>query len=622
MIRRGLAASQRASANITAALEACDIWEDLWKQLEEEETEPNDNNNIPPPSNVLQLCQTLYASCLVRVGRDADAIAVYDQLCIAVGNIPTTDHTTMLQWRVSKAKCHQRLLNYKSALREYQMVLHQQQRNTTIPSPPMAAQVSSTAMTGAITCAMRLGNVTVAQESIGQLSKHYSPSYVRTAQKDQTVTCFCLAAAIGYLQDGNRMRAVEQLQRLLAQQPTDTHFLYQWILLVLMQSFTSSGGTGDDGTWTTSTADLPTTLSTINDDDDAQYRFFMELIRINTSPLDDPNLVYLDDKIELHDLLATATNGSSSIPSPSLSFWPEGVVLPRDLPRLKQMVLQEHETDTPPDIDDLWIQKSRAGYGSHGNQILFSSQIMLKKWDHLLSGGDDDEGSLLVQRMVDPLLLLSGYKFSLRIYVVYLTMDQMYISTSGLVKLASQPLFGDPKASTTTTPMDSMDARRHMTNSGREISMQQYGLEYLWEQIGNTAATKLWNGICEVTSTVLLEKYPDGMAGKERRISTEWTERRESLCIPKILGLDFVIRDDKGVLSPYLVEVNRFPGLEPRDELDRRIKFQVVRDAWIEAAALANSDECKKLVVSGLSSFPAETSKSSLRLLRKNTEGH
>ena len=35
--------------------------------------------------------------------------------------------------------------------------------------------------------------------------------------------------------------------------------------------------------------------------------------------------------------------------------------------------------------------------------------------------------------------------------------------------------------------------------------------------------------------------------------------------------------------TPWLVEVNRFPGLEPRDEDDRKIKYAIVRDAWKKA---------------------------------------
>eukprot|EP00535_Pseudo-nitzschia_heimii_P000694 CAMPEP_0197181078 /NCGR_PEP_ID=MMETSP1423-20130617/5472_1 /TAXON_ID=476441 /ORGANISM="Pseudo-nitzschia heimii, Strain UNC1101" /LENGTH=62 /DNA_ID=CAMNT_0042631257 /DNA_START=1 /DNA_END=186 /DNA_ORIENTATION=- len=43
-------------------------------------------------------------------------------------------------------------------------------------------------------------------------------------------------------------------------------------------------------------------------------------------------------------------------------------------------------------------------------------------------------------------MLLDGRKFSLRIYVVSFSSDEAYISSRGLVKLASAPLFGDDDA--------------------------------------------------------------------------------------------------------------------------------------------------------------------------------
>ena len=47
------------------------------------------------------------------------------------------------------------------------------------------------------------------------------------------------------------------------------------------------------------------------------------------------------------------------------------------------------------------------------------------------------------------------------------------------------------------------------------------------------------------------------------------------------MGFDFVVDASR---IPWLVEVNRFPGLEPRDASDRNVKNRVLLDAW-EAAA-------------------------------------
>ena len=51
--------------------------------------------------------------------------------------------------------------------------------------------------------------------------------------------------------------------------------------------------------------------------------------------------------------------------------------------------------------------------------------------------------------------------------------------------------------------------------------------------------------------------------------------------VPKILGFDYILDSTE---QPYLLEVNRFPGLEPRSAMDSDVKHAVVYDAWIAAS--------------------------------------
>jgi hypothetical protein len=241
--------------------------------------------------------------------------------------------------------------------------------------------------------------------------------------------------------------------------------------------------------------------------------------------------------------------------------------------------------------------------------------------------------SYLLQQMIHPLLLVNnGYKFSLRVYVVYFSTEEMYISTHGLVKLASVPVVCQHQqqqqqhgnaTDSTVKDDDSVLASMHMTNSGRESFMQQYNLDYLWKELNNydrrsassssSSSEKLWHDICNVAADVLLVRFPKHQ--QQRNEGTEkhddpnaaagWKIRREGLGIPKILGLDFVVSSSSSlsvsivnevdtdykesstpppVLQPWLVEINRFPGLEPRDgTTDRTIKYHIVYEAWMKA---------------------------------------
>ncbi|KAG7339471.1 tubulin-tyrosine ligase family protein [Nitzschia inconspicua] len=596
----GLAASQKAATNITAAMEACDIWDDIFRKDEQDLVQAE----ISP--QVIQLSRTLHASCLVRIGRDSEAIPIYDYCINKDCNCSSSKNENNLsleanhnkhiiavaQWRLSKAKCHQRLLDYSQAFMDYRDVLEEE----TISNVALLEQ----ALQGAVTCALRLGNVTLAQEIF--------PIHHDTFKIPSPDTA-CLAAVIRYLHSGDRNGAVERLRSSVQQ----NWFLYQWILSVLQ----SSSENDDDNRMSDF---LPISSSST-----AFNETFLQLIRINMSPFDDPDLVYLDDKINLHDLLTTHSNLRST--ETMVPFWPDGIILPRELNRLKEMLAEQRKsssttrrTTTNDDIMDnsLWILKSRAGYGSHGNQILTLSQA-LSKYDDRSTGGKEASNELspvLLQRMVHPLYLLSGHKFSLRIFVVYFTLDEIYISTKGLVKLAAEPLHdhGDDDAN----PELATNARKHMTNSGRETSMVQYGLDFLWDDLGETRATKVWQLIRDVTSNVWLLQYPlmvtNNMQNNPMDFST-FTARRQSLGIPKILGFDFVLQNDNGELTPFLVEVNRFPGMEPRDAVDYGIKHQVVRDAWIQAAKRMDSTRSKGYVSHFVTSIPVQTSESSLQKL-------
>lgn len=267
----------------------------------------------------------------------------------------------------------------------------------------------------------------------------------------------------------------------------------------------------------------------------------LEVAAINQSPLDDPLLLNLDDKVKLHQLLARVDS----------LFWPTGFIVPDELDAFRQHARGSGNTKD-------WILKSRAGYGSHGNQILTGNEI--KSYTESME-------PCLCQQLVDPPLLLDGRKFSMRVYVYYFTDGCVYLSDLGLVKLASE-VYRDG--------VD--DDRIHMTNSGREETMLQYDFAYLrvkfqeagwsyddfWVDIGAAVKTTMscYNNYCDTQKSA----YRPELA-------------RQGL--PKILGFDFMVTES---LQPMLLEVNRFPGLEPRGDGDELVKQTVVREAWVCAS--------------------------------------
>jgi hypothetical protein len=271
------------------------------------------------------------------------------------------------------------------------------------------------------------------------------------------------------------------------------------------------------------------------------------LLKLNLCPFDDPSLLLLDDKVHLHRTL-------SKYGSRTDSFWPSGMVLS---PASTAFEVNEIVSQRP--AHSLYFVKERSGYGSHGNRILSGSQVDAGFQDIMRS---NDGTEKLLQTMVHPPLLLHGRKFSLRIYVIFFSTSEVYLSSSGLVKLASSAIQSD----------DSLDPRVHVTNSGSGLDMEQYDLDYLRSYLQTIGIPfDIFWGKLECAIKVVVDSYQ-----YERGI-VEWESCRESLGIPKILGFDFVVDQ---YVQPWLVEVNRFPGLEPRDDSDRAVKTQVVHDAW------------------------------------------
>jgi hypothetical protein len=281
-------------------------------------------------------------------------------------------------------------------------------------------------------------------------------------------------------------------------------------------------------------------------------------------------LEMLDDKVRLHQLLSSNSRGLRC------TFWPESLVLPDDAYRLSGYSSSQS-----------WICKSRSGYGSHGNRILNSEEALTEA---LLMR--DDAESLLLQKLVEPPLILDGLgrrKFTMRVYVVYFIASsklpaEVHIVKNGLVKVAALPFNHDVKY-----PEDVL--RIHMTNSGRETSMEQLdfsNLKMLLDE-SDVQFDDLWDRIRDSVRTLFLLYHDVAM-----RISDSEPRPfrlRDSLGrlgIPKILGFDYAV-DESG--EPWLLEVNRFPGLEPRDGSDTPVKHYVVKEAWMLACRRQGLDD-------------------------------
>eukprot|EP00980_Cylindrotheca_fusiformis_P012795 scaffold3136_cov102-Cylindrotheca_fusiformis.AAC.12 len=613
--------------NITAAQEACQKWE----QILFAQQQGGRNNNIAAgdvivndddTSSIRILCYALYVSCLVRTGRDDKAISVCDLALLQHDddgtNLKPKEGTNQMKELLlgKKANAHQRLLQYEEAKETFLLLLLSHQLNSPKKNNNNDKDYYSYTM-GAANCCLRLNRPKEARSILTRYCHDQNPSPPpsnnpsRHESDDDSITedpsvnllvhAKALVAVLNYTlnidphkegKSTTNTSSIAVSDEILSdiKAAARTSLLYQWIYDSILSS--------DED---------PLVFSPHLDDDDVHYgdSVFMQLLKINLFPLDDPALIWLDDKIHLHRLLSGTTNDSTSV------GWPDGMILSEEeISRLLLLQQQQQALAHQDQVPSLWMLKHRAGYGSHGNKIvtLFFNEQQQQAL-HTISSDqqqqqqqkDQPAEEMLLQRLVDPTLLIDGRKFSLRIYVVYFSPNDVYLSSQGLVKIAAT------EATPTTESLANGDFedRAYMTNSGREATMMQHDLDYFrtgsnlfvndggdGDDGNDDQYDKFWSKIRDSVKGLMssfrnnipAEYWGDSSSSS----SSNWNTRRESLCIPKILGLDYVVDVN---YNPWLLEVNRFPGLEPRDAIhDRNVKYQIVRDAWI----CANEKKKKK----------------------------
>jgi tetratricopeptide (TPR) repeat protein len=487
-IRLSINLTTQAQQNITAAHSAVSLWREILK----------DKDMID--GDIMILCNSLYASALCRSGNDPEAIQVYDRTISMFDR--NTAASTVADVRLGRGSVLQRSMRYKEAKEDFIYVF----RN--IVDPDLKDKIEAAAFSAAL-CYARLGD----SSSTETMLCHF------LAEKDDKTVDPNLVAFLATLQLNSSDHALQSLRESVKREGISP--VFKWILAVCTNE----------------------NCNIIRDSSDIDE--LIKLASINVSPFDDYQLVHLDDKVHLHDLIKTCPS------------WPLGFILPRDIHQLK-VRLSDMKSDH-------WVWKERSGYGSHGNSILTTEEVIQKavRLDR----------SVLCQKLIDPSILCQGRKFSIRIYVVYFAPStssidgNIYLLKTGLMKLASE------EYSEHSTNLPSNE-NIFMTNSGRLESdgMTQYDLDYLQNYIDDTfgcgSFDRVWENIRNSVKEVM------------RAYNTRFTPLSSPIFvsnIPKILGLDYIIDVD---LNPFLMEVNRFPGMEPRGESDVKVKQQVLLSAW------------------------------------------
>lgn len=537
--KRAMELSNKANIDPSFADEACKLWHSIL-------CDDGDDNDMRLPLSAMPAAHALYASTLARVGRDKEALVQHEKSLVYFEVCNPSEHVSKAEVDVlfAKSKSLQRLMRYRDAIVVLNSISTRCSKLSVQDTPNNLSSwmyiCHSEAVERAALCSMRVGDLDSSILIIEEFEKSMYDENLSPNVAGILGACLLLKASSTGKIDERYQKALQLLQYA---SNCSVSPIYNWVYHIATCE-------GNNFTPFHSFTDL--------------YALFAEA---NNSPFDDPDLIHLDDKVRLQSIIYKHK-----------AFCPSGYVLPRERDALERDYKNQMSSDKL-----IWMLKDAAGYGSHGN-VVATTSVVLSMYDCNRSAKVQEEPKLC-QRIVDPPMLLNGCKFSLRVYVVYfpdgdvLTPEgkqahgsEVYVSTEGLVKFASA-VYSDE----TSNDIDD----QYMTNSGRGDgrSSKQGDFVFLRKQFNqnNIDYDEMWLKIRESTQLVM-NRY----SLKQEPIDGEMfaSDYISYFGLPKILGFDFML-DDK--INPWLLEVNRFPGLDPRAASDSRVKHSVQYDAWIAA---------------------------------------
>ncbi len=557
IVRHAIELSNKANADPSFGEEACRLWTSILNKGN------SGNGRLPFPIGAMSAAHGLHASTLVRIGRDKEAIIEYTTSLAYLREdgallMPMTKEESDI--RVGMGQSLQRMLRYHEAADAFLYVaarcadINHNVAGEREQKMSWVHLALSNSIKSAALCFMRSGDL----DSATSVLEKYDGKDVEVHEMYGALILIKTCSTTSVLQDADELERFQSAMQLLNDvKGYSASPLYTWIHL-------------------TSRLDqlvrlpLEPLLSKTAD-------AYLILAKANNSPFDDPDLLNLDDKVRLHSVL----NGPDCC---GKIFWPQGYILPNEY----DSFLDKEFTSSNEILMNKkkWVLKERSGYGSHGNSIASTDEVV-SRYD----AGELAE-AILCQRIIDPPMLMSGRKFTLRIYVIHFPGgrnvgaskdSEVYISSEGLVKFASAPFVGDA-ANPNAADLDD----QYMTNSGRGDgrSTSQHSLHQLQRAFLENGMDYqiMWESI-EESVQVVMKKYaqlqhddsPDHSSGHSF-IRNPYSP----LCsIPKILGFDYILNSSA---KPFLLEINRFPGLEPRSSMDSDVKHTIIYDAWVTAS--------------------------------------
>lgn len=238
------------------------------------------------------------------------------------------------------------------------------------------------------------------------------------------------------------------------------------------------------------------------------------------------------------------------------SFSPETFILPREADELAAAMQRASASAADASNPVVWICKPSAS--SQGKNIFLITSMAQLSYDC----------SFVVQRYIANPMLIGGYKFDLRIYVLITSFRPLnvFLYREGLVRFSSAKynsdltnLFAHLTNASINKHSPDLSAEKDVIGSGCKWTIRTKWFDYL-ERVCGVNPFLIWEQIKEL---VLLTLLP---------IVSEVPDNPRSF---ELLGFDVMLDSD---LKPWIIEVNASPALAISGAEDTQVKIPLLND--------------------------------------------
>jgi tubulin polyglutamylase TTLL6/13 len=260
----------------------------------------------------------------------------------------------------------------------------------------------------------------------------------------------------------------------------------------------------------------------------------------------------------------------------TFNFVPLAWNVPADVPAMKAFLRAEKKRQEEQGTEPItYIYKPAAGLQGKGIHLTYDPTASVEE-------AIVNEQKVVIQQYLHNPLLIDGFKFDLRLYVLVLSIDPMKISifNDGLVRFATKKYVRPDKKNVKSRMMHltNYSLNKNSKNFVKGANGSKRCIKAMFKNLAEMGHNTelIWSNIVDVIVKTMLGLQPQLAHSYRKFIPRSSTLGTQASTCFEILGFDVMLDEH---CKAYLIEVNHAPSFKGGSKVDDRIKTAVISQA-------------------------------------------